>query len=77
MHLISDDIYLSLKYVNLPSGPGFSYVRSTPAPANPRLTATLSGNMLHLSWPVAGPRLQAQVNSVGIGVSTNWFDVPG
>ncbi len=34
VHLISDDIYLSLQFTNLPSGPGFSYIRSTPPAAN-------------------------------------------
>src|ERR1039457_3861615 len=31
VHLISDNIYLSLLFTFLPSGPGFSYNRSTPA----------------------------------------------
>lgn len=42
-----------------------------------RLTARVSGNQLELSWPVPGPRLQAQANAPGIGITTNWFDVPG
>jgi glucose/arabinose dehydrogenase len=42
-----------------------------------RLAATLSGNTLDLSWPAAGPRLQAQANSPGVGITTNWFNVPG
>src|SRR5882672_9529844 len=29
VHLKSDDIYLSLKFTSLPSGPGFTYIRST------------------------------------------------
>lgn len=33
VHLISDDIYLSLQFTALPAGPGFSYVRSTPPAA--------------------------------------------
>jgi glucose/arabinose dehydrogenase len=34
VHLISDDIYLSLQFISLPSGPGFSYIRSTPPAAD-------------------------------------------
>jgi glucose/arabinose dehydrogenase len=41
-----------------------------------RLTASVSGDFLDLSWPVAGPRLQAQVNNSGIGITTNWLNVP-
>lgn len=42
-----------------------------------RLTAHVTDNLLDLSWPVAGGRLQAQTNSIGVGITTNWFDVPG
>ncbi len=34
VHLISDDIYLSLQFTSLPAGPGFAYTRSTPPAAN-------------------------------------------
>lgn len=34
VHLISDDIYLSIEFTSFPAGPGFSYNRSTPAVAN-------------------------------------------
>jgi len=74
VHLISDDIYLSLKYTDLPSGSGFTYIRSTPAPAAPptiSITA-VTANTLTLSWPVAGGRLQSQTNGLG----TNWATVP-
>jgi glucose/arabinose dehydrogenase len=37
-----------------------------------RLTATLSGNTIVISWPVAGGRLQTQTNGLGSG----WSDVP-
>ncbi|MDB6123486.1 MAG: Glucose/sorbosone dehydrogenase-like protein [Pedosphaera sp.] len=37
-----------------------------------RLAASVSGNNLDISWPVAGGRLQAQTNGLG----TNWVDVP-
>ena len=42
-----------------------------------RLTAHVAGNLLDLSWPVAGARLQTQTNSPGVGITTNWFTVPG
>jgi hypothetical protein len=37
----------------------------------------VSGTLLDLSWPVAGGRLQAQANGPGVGITTNWFTVPG
>ncbi len=44
VHLISEDIYLDLKFTSWPSGGGFSYVRSTPnsAPVPPALTGTMT-----------------------------------
>jgi glucose/arabinose dehydrogenase len=42
-----------------------------------RLTAKVSGNLLDISWPVAGGSLQSQTNSPGVGISTNWVTVPG
>ena len=42
-----------------------------------RLTAHAVGNLLDLSWPVAGGRLQTQTNSPGVGITTNWFTLPG
>ena len=41
VHLISDDIYLSLQFTSLPSGPGFSYIRSTAAAADVPPTVTI------------------------------------
>lgn len=45
----------------------------------PRVTVQVSGNQLTLSWPAAnvGWRLQSQTNGINVGLSTNWFDVPG
>jgi autotransporter-associated beta strand protein len=46
-----------------PSGPGY-------------LTNSLSGSALSFSWPAGqGWRLQAQTNSLSIGLSNNWFYV--
>jgi glucose/arabinose dehydrogenase len=67
---------------------GEIYALATSSPANGnggvvyklfsvRLTARLSGNQVDLSWPLAGVHLQAQGNSPGVGITTNWFDVPG
>ncbi len=38
-----------------------------------RLTIQLSGNLLDISWPAPGGRLQAQTNGLG----ANWITVPG
>ena len=35
------------------------------------------GNRVEISWPVAGGRLQTQVSPPGVGLGTNWVDVPG
>src|SRR5450755_2828339 len=34
VHLITDDIYLSIQFTSLPSGPGLAYIRSTPPAAD-------------------------------------------
>jgi hypothetical protein len=53
---------------------------ASPVNTNPtNITVSLSGNQLTLSWPAdhTGWRLQAQTNSVSVGLTPNWFDVPG
>jgi hypothetical protein len=51
--------------------------------SNPtNITATVSGNVLTLSWPAdhTGWTLQAQTNSLGAGLNPNpgaWFTVTG
>ncbi|HEX3626073.1 MAG TPA: PQQ-dependent sugar dehydrogenase [Verrucomicrobiae bacterium] len=42
-----------------------------------RLNTQLSGNQVTFSWPVAGPHLQVQTNSLAVGISTNWVNVAG
>ena len=42
-----------------------------------RLTFQVNGNLLDISWPVAGGRLQTQTNSPGVGLGTNWVTVAG
>jgi hypothetical protein len=45
--------------------------------ASVRLTLQVIGNLLDISWPVAGGRLQVQTNSPGAGSSTSWVTYPG
>jgi len=42
-----------------------------------RLTLQRSGNLLDISWPASGGRLETQTNSPGVGIDTNWVTVPG
>lgn len=61
--------------ITLTSG-GVTFV---PPPSNPPpLTASFSGNILSLSWPLAylGYTLQSQTNSLQVGITTNWVNVP-
>ena len=45
---------------------------------SPEITATYSGGVLSLSWPVgSGLHLQAQTNSLPVGLSNNWVNVTG
>ncbi|MGH7951973.1 MAG: beta strand repeat-containing protein, partial [Limisphaerales bacterium] len=43
------------------------------------IVASVSGGNLTLSWPAdhVGWHLQTQTNSLDVGISTNWVDVPG
>ena len=43
---------------------------------DPVLNWTNTGGALQFSWP-AGFKLQAQTNSLGVGLRTNWSDYPG
>ena len=55
-------------------------IATGPALNPPTITAVMiGGNSLQLSWPVdhKGWSLEAQTNSAAIGLSTNWFPVPG
>jgi autotransporter-associated beta strand protein len=45
--------------------------------AAPTLGVSQSGNVLTFSWSGAGLKLQAQTNSLNVGLSNNWFDYPG
>lgn len=43
------------------------------------ITYSLSGSILTIAWPAThvGWILQTQTNALGIGVSTEWYDIPG
>jgi hypothetical protein len=41
-----------------------------------RLTFQVSDNLLDISWPATGGRLEAQTNSPGVGIGPNWGTVP-
>jgi hypothetical protein len=47
--------------------------------ARTNIVAAVVGNQLQISWPSdhTGWRLQAQTNSLSVGISTNWVSVPG
>ena len=66
VHLISEDIYLSLKFTALPSGGVFSYIRSTPTPANVAPSVTITN-------PLNGASFTAPAN-VTIGADANDSD---
>ena len=42
-----------------------------------RLAFQVTGNLLDISWPASGGRLQTQTNSLSVGLGTNWVTVPG
>ena len=56
---------------------GTTWATGPTAPTN--LTFSVSGGNLNLSWPTnyLGWSLQAQTNSLGTGLSTNWVTIPG
>ena len=44
----------------------------------PQIASLITGNQLELTWPVTelGWRLEAQTNTLDVGLSANWFTVP-
>ncbi len=74
LHLISDDIYLSLKFTNLPAGPGFSYIRSTPLNVPPTVAITSPANGQYLTAP-ANVTIVANANDPnGSVTNVTFFD---
>jgi len=47
------------------------------AAGQPTLGVVQVGNTLQFSWSGTGYKLQAQTNTVGVGLSNNWADYPG
>jgi hypothetical protein len=45
--------------------------------APPTLNFTPTGGGLQFSWTGSGYKLQAQTNSLSVGISNNWGDYPG
>jgi glucose/arabinose dehydrogenase len=42
-----------------------------------RLDIAQLDDALEISWPATGPRLEAQTNSLSVGIGADWFTVPG
>ena len=76
VHLISDDIYLSLKFTSLPSGPGLAYVRSTPSSANQPPTVSITSPTTGASFiaPVIVPLTATANDSDGSVTNVAFFD---
>jgi autotransporter-associated beta strand protein len=59
---------------------GIGSLRVQSVATNPtNITAVVSGNQYTLSWPIShtGWRLQAQTNSLNVGLNSNWATVGG
>ena len=54
-------------------------VTSVALPSTEKITATVSGGNMNLSWPAVwtGLHLQVQTNSLANGLGTNWVTIPG
>jgi autotransporter-associated beta strand protein len=51
---------------------------TAPAPSPTNITFSVSGGNLILNWPAGqGWLLQAQTNTLAVGITTNWVTVPG
>jgi len=73
--LSSNDVVFTERYLNIK----WIAPSVTPPTTPTNLTFTVSNNSLTLSWPAnyLGWVLQAQTNSLGAGLGTNWGTVPG
>src|ERR1035438_4985422 len=76
VHLISDNIYLSLLFTFLPSGPGFSYNRSTPASGDlpPTVAITSPTNGASFTAPANVPITANANDSDGSVTNVSFFD---
>jgi hypothetical protein len=76
VHLISDNIYLSLTFTFLPSGPGLAYTRSTPTVANqpPTVAITSPTNGASFIAPVIVPLTATSQDPDGSVTNVAFFD---
>src|ERR1019366_8417962 len=76
VHLISDDIYLSLQFTSLPAGPGFTYIRSTPPAADvpPTVAITSPTNGAAFTAPANVPITATANDSDGSVTNVSFFD---
>jgi len=76
VHLISDDIYLSLEFTSLPAGPGFSYIRSTPPVADvpPTVSITSPTNGAAFTAPAIVPITANANDADGTVTNVAFFD---
>src|SRR5712671_3419280 len=76
VHLISDDIYLSLKFTSLPSGAGFTYDRSTPPSGNqpPTVAIVSPTNGASFTAPATVPITATASDSDGSVTNVSFFD---
>ena len=76
VHLISNDIYLSLKFTSLPAGPGFTYIRSTPPPADvpPTVAITSPTNGASFTSPAIVPITATANDTDGSVTNVAFFD---
>ena len=79
--------FSSIVYPNPPSGTAWTNKLAqngtialviAPAPSPTNITFSVSGGDLVLNWPAGqGWQLQAQTNTLAVGITTNWVTVPG
>jgi hypothetical protein len=62
-------------WVNNLAGDGSITVATVSAP--PTLNVNQTGNNLQFSWTASGYKLQAQTNTLNVGIGSNWGDYPG
>ena len=78
VHLISDDIYLSLQFTSLggQGSGGFSYIRSTPGSANvpPTVAITSPANNATFTAPAVVPIAASASDSDGSVTNVQFFD---
>jgi autotransporter-associated beta strand protein len=73
-----EGVYNSTTSPSFIAGTGSLRVQSV-ATTPTDITAAVTGNQYELSWPAThkGWRLEAQTNSLSVGLSSNWATVPG